>query len=89
MSEANNTWQVPVDDQQHQVEVDHSTMTGKIVVTLDGAEVGEERMLARSKSVTFPLGSSTGEVTLHFAYGGFAAKSELHVDGKYVEPLRR
>lgn len=48
VSEANSAWRVTVDGTEHEVEVDHSTMTGKIVVKLDAQVVGESRMLARS-----------------------------------------
>lgn len=56
MSEANHVWRVDVDAQQHEIEVDHSTMTGKVTVTLDGHEVGEDRMLARKKLIAFDVG---------------------------------
>lgn len=89
MSEADRTWRVTVDDQAHEIEIDHNTMTGKIVVKLDGDQIGEERMLAKSKQVEFAVGSATGLVEVTFAFAGFGAKSELHVNGAYVEPLAR
>ena len=64
-------------------------MTGKIKVTLDGTEVGEDRMLARKKEIGFAVGGQEAVVGVSFAYGGMGATSELHVDGRYVEPLTR
>lgn len=89
MSEANNAWSVDVDGQSHQVEVEHSTMTGKIVVSVDGVETGEDRLLTSKRTVEFDLGGHPAEVRVHFTHGGFGAESELHVGGRYVEPLRR
>ncbi len=46
-------------------------------------------MLARRKQVEFSINGVPALAELSFAYGGFGARSELHVDGKYVEPLSR
>ncbi len=89
MSEADNTWRVTVGENEYEIEVDHSTMTGKIVVTLDGQEVGAGRMLARSQKIDFSIAGTPSVVGVSFAYGGFGATSELHVAGRYVEPLSR
>lgn len=89
MSEADNVWRVIAGGLEHEIELDHSTMTGKVVVKLDGVEVGEDRMLARRKQVEFSINGVPALAELSFAYGGFGARSELHVDGKYVAPLSR
>ncbi len=89
MSEADRTWRVTVDDAEHEVEVEHSTMTGKIVVTVDGEKVGEGRLLLGGQKIPLVLGARPAVVAVSFAYAGFGARSKLHVDGRYVEPLRR
>ncbi|WP_416904985.1 hypothetical protein [Micromonospora echinospora] len=89
MSEANNVWRVDVDGQQRDIEVEHSTMTGKIVVRLDGQVMDEERLWFSKEKMEFPVGPHTARVTVEYAYGGFAARSALHFDGRYVEPLRK
>lgn len=35
------------------------------------------------------VGGHHGRVTVEFAYAGFAARSSLHLDDRYVEPLTR
>lgn len=89
MSEANNVWRVNVDGQEHDIEVEHSTMTGKIVVRLDGQVVDEDRLLLSKKPLEFAVGARQARVTVEYAYGGFATRSALHLDGRYVEPLTR
>ncbi len=89
MSEADNAWRVTLDGRQHDIEVHHSTLTGRIVVTLDGREVGKDRMVARSKAVDFPVADHAAVVSVAYAQLGLSARSELHLDGRYVEPLRR
>lgn len=87
MSEANHVWRVEFDGHEYEIELDHLTLTGKATVTVDGKEVGESRMLARKKTIAFDLGGHPGRVELEFAYGGIGARSSLHVDDRYVEPL--
>jgi FAIM1 (Fas apoptotic inhibitory molecule) protein len=89
MSEANNVWRVDVDGAEHDIEVEHSTMTGKIVVKLDGKAMDEQRLWFSKEQMEFPVGSKSARVTVEYAYGGFASRSSLHLDGRYVEPLRR
>lgn len=89
MSEASNAWRVDLDGQEHDIEVDHSTMTGKIVVKLDGAVVDEDRLLLTRKPLEFTVAGHPARVTVEYAYGGMAARSSLHVDERYVEPLSR
>ena len=89
MSEADNSWRLDVDGRQTQVEVEHSTLTGRVVVTVDGAPVAERRLLLTRKRIPVRLGAHLGEVSVSYAYAGFGARSALHVDGRYVEPLRR
>lgn len=89
MSEANNVWRVDLGGRQHEIEVEHSTMSGKIVVKVDAAVVATNRMLARKKPISFDVGSHRALVTVDFTYGGFGASSSLHVDDRFVEPLSR
>ncbi|MGB7817275.1 MAG: hypothetical protein WBL35_00870 [Ornithinibacter sp.] len=89
MSEADKAWRVTVGDAEYEVEVEHSTMTGKVVVTVDGHQVGEGRLLFSGQKIPFVLGTRPAVVAVSFAYAGFGARSKLHVDGRYVEPLRR
>lgn len=89
MSEASRVWRVQVDGVEREIEVDHSAMTNKIVVKLDGAVVDETRLWFTSKDVQFDVGARRAVVEVEYAYGGFGVRSELHVDGRYVEPLAR
>jgi hypothetical protein len=89
MSEANNAWRVTVDGTEHDVELEHSTMTGKMIVKVDGEVIGEDRMLFKRKQFEFDLAGRPARVSLDFKYGGLSQDSALHVDGRYVEPLRR
>jgi hypothetical protein len=89
MSEANNAWRIDVDGKEHDVEIEHSTLTGKIIVRLDGQVVDESRLLLSKKPLEFQIDGHPARVTVEFAYGGFAARSAFHLDGRYVEPLRR
>lgn len=89
MSEANNVWRVDLDGHQHDIEVEHSTMSGKIVVKVDGKTIDEDRMLFRKKQVEFDLAGHPARVTVDFKYGGFSQGSAFHLDDRYVEPLRK
>lgn len=89
MSEANNVWRVDVGGRSREIEIEHSSWTGKIAVKLDGQQVAESRILARRKPVEFDVDGHRARVTVDFKYGGLAAQSSLHLDDRYVEPLRR
>lgn len=89
MSEADNTWRVEVDGEEREVEVTHSTMTGKVVVTVDGVPERTGRLFLFRQDLPLRLGEHLGRVSVAYAYAGFGARSSLHVDGRYVEPLRR
>ncbi len=89
MSEANNVWRVDPAGQEREIEVEHSTMTGKFSVKLDGTVVQETRLFARKKPVDFNVDGHSARVTVDYKYGGFGAQSTLHLDDRYVEPLRR
>jgi hypothetical protein len=88
MSEADHTWRIDVGGVEHDVEIDHSTFTGKIVVTVDGKEVGDGRLWFATKEITFDVAGTPAMIDVKYAVGGFAVQSSLHVDGRYVEPLR-
>ena len=88
MSEADHVWRVAVGGEEHDVEIDHSTFTGKIVVSVDGAAVGEDRLLLTEKRIDFDVAGTPATIEVAYAYGGFATESKLHLDGRYVEPLR-
>lgn len=49
MSEANRTWRVRVSGVEHEIGLDHSTMTGKIEVKVDGTEIAESRLWLKEK----------------------------------------
>ncbi|MGC5013445.1 hypothetical protein ACLQ2R_22020 [Streptosporangium sp. DT93] len=87
MSEANNVWRLDVDGQERDIEVEHSSMTGKIVVKLDGQVVEESRLLMSKKALEFRVGEHVALVGVEYAYSGLASQSSLHFDGRYVEPL--
>jgi hypothetical protein len=89
MSEASNVWQVEVGARAHQVEVEHSTFTGKIVVKVDGVAVDEDRLLLSKREMSFDLEGHRVVVGVEFTHGGFASRSTLHLDGRYVEPMLR
>ena len=89
MSEADNTWRITTDGQEHQIEVGHDTLTGEVVVTLDGVEVGDERTVVRERTIDVSVGMHLATVSVRYADLGPGAGSELHLDGRYVEPLRR
>ncbi|MGI8622157.1 MAG: hypothetical protein ACR2NB_01415 [Solirubrobacteraceae bacterium] len=89
MSEANNVWRVDAGGIEHEIEVEHSTTTGKYEVRLDGTVVGNDRMWARKQNLDFDVAGHPARVTLEFKYGGMGAGSALHLDERYVEPLRK
>lgn len=89
MSEADNAWRIDVDGQTHDVDVDVSAMSGKIVVRLDGKVLEEDRIWFSDKEIRFPIGSHEVQVDVDLAYAGFSTRSSLRLDGVHVEPLRR
>lgn len=89
MSEADNSWLLDLDGRETQVEVEHSTMTGRVLVTVNGELVARRRLLLTRREIPVALGGHHAQVSVSFAYMGFGARSALHVDGRYVEPLRR
>jgi hypothetical protein len=88
MSEADKVWRVDVAGREHEIEIDHSTMTGKIVVTVDGEQVGDGRLWFAEKKIDFQVGGQPALIEVDYAYGGLATRSSLHLNGRYVEPLR-
>lgn len=89
MSEASNVWRVDVGGAEHEIEIEHSTMTGKFEVRVDGTVVAEDRMLFSKKQVDFDVAGRPARVNVDFKYGGLSQGSRLHVDERYVEPLRK
>ncbi|HEY6744346.1 MAG TPA: hypothetical protein VI357_01380 [Mycobacteriales bacterium] len=92
MSEADNTWRIAADGREHEIGIAHDPRTGRFVVTLDGIEIGDDRVAACRKKVDVPLGAHQAMVSVlpvMYANLGPGARSELHVDGRYVEPHRR
>ncbi|MEZ0490964.1 PepSY domain-containing protein [Kineococcus sp. TBRC 1896] len=89
MSEADNAWRIEVDGADHEVDVDVSAMTGKIVVRLDGEVLEEDRIWFSDKQIRFTLGSCEVQVDVDLANAGFSTRSSLRLDGRHVEPLRR
>ena len=88
MSEASRVWRVDVDGREYEIEVDHSTWTGGIEVRRNAEVVATGRLWLTARRFEVPVGTSTALVEVESAYAGFAARSELHLDGRYVEPLR-
>ena len=88
MSEANNVWRVDIDGHEHDIEVEHTSLTGKIEVRVDGELVTEDRLLFQKKRLEFQVAGRPARVTVDFAYAGFSARSAFHLGGRYVEPLR-
>jgi len=84
MSEADNAWRIDVQGRQHDIDVEHSTLTGKIVVRQDGKVVAEDRLVWSKKDITLDVGGHVAELSVDFAYGGFAAKSRQRLDGRHV-----
>jgi hypothetical protein len=89
VSEGDNAWRIDVDGVVHEVDVDVSSLTGKIVLRLDGKVLEEDRLWFSDKEIRFPLGGHEVQVDVDLAYGGFAVRSALRLDGRHVEPLRR
>ena len=89
MSEADNAWRIEVDGVEHDVDVDVSAMTGKIVVRLDGKVLEEDRIWFSDKEIRFPIGGHEVQVEVDLAYAGFSTRAALRLDGRHVEPLRR
>ena len=89
MSEANNTWRVEIGGQEHDVEIDHSALTGRIEVRVDGAPVLTDRLLFSKTRMDIMVAGLPARVSVDFAYVGFSARSEFHLNGRYLEPLRR
>lgn len=88
MSEANNVWRVDVDGHEHDIEVEHTSLTGKIEIRVDGTLIAEDRLWLQKKRLEFEVAGRPARVTVDFAYAGFAARSAFHLNGRYVEPLR-
>jgi hypothetical protein len=89
VSEADNAWRFEVDGVQHEVDVDVASMSGKIVVRLDGKVLEEDRIWFSDKEFRFPVGTHEVQLDVDLAYGGFSMRSALRLDGAHVEPLRR
>jgi Fas apoptotic inhibitory molecule (FAIM1) len=89
VSEADNAWRVEVDGAEHEVDVDVSAMSGKIVVRLDGEVLEEDRIWFSDKEIRFRIGAHELQVDVDLAHGGFSTRSSLRLDGRHVEPLRR
>ncbi|WP_432543812.1 hypothetical protein [Kineococcus sp. SYSU DK002] len=89
MSEGDNAWRFELDGRQHEIDVDVASMSGKIVVRLDGKVLEEDRIWFSDKEFRFPIGTHEAVVEVDLAYGGFATRSSLRLDGAHVEPLRR
>lgn len=89
MSEANNVWRVPVDGTEHEIELEH-TMMDKRTIKLDGEIIEQSRKWGFGKNeFEFDLHGVPALVKIDPKYSGLAYGSSLHVDGKYVEPLKR
>ncbi|MEW1960760.1 hypothetical protein [Kineococcus sp. NPDC059986] len=89
MSEGDNAWRIDVGGVEHDVDVDVTAMTGKIVVRLDGEVLEEDRIWFSDKEIRFALEGHEVQVDVDLAHAGFSTRSSLRLDGRHVEPLRR
>ena len=86
MSEADNVWRVHVDE----VELDHGTISGRRVITVDGAVVAEgQKFFDTGSTHTFDIAGQRAVLEIEVTHAGLMHASSLHVGGRYVEPLRR
>lgn len=89
MSEANNVWRVEVDGSQHEIELLH-TMMNKRTIKVDGDVVEESRSWGfGGKPHEFEVGGQPARIKVDARYGGLAYGSSLHLNDRYVEPLKR
>lgn len=89
MSEANNAWRVTIDGREREIELEHTIMD-KRTIKIDGVVVDESRKWGFGKNeFAFDLDGHPARVTIDAKFAGLAYGSSLHVDDRYVEPLRR
>lgn len=91
MSEANNVWRVDIEGSEHEIEL-RRNFSGKHTLTVDGQVIvqsGWRQMLHWASLDEFDVSGRRAMVEIDPKYGGFAYGSSLHVDGRYVEPLKR
>lgn len=90
MSEANNVWRVTVDGAEHEVELDHGTVSGNREITLDGEViVQDQKFFDTGTTHDFTIAGHPARIEITMTHTGFAHQSSLHVDDRYVEPLTR
>lgn len=88
MSEASNVWRVALEGTEYEVELDHGTVSGRRVITVDGAVVAEGKKLFDTGSVhDFDLAGHPARLEIDVTHAGFSHRSTLHVDNRFVEPL--
>lgn len=89
------SWDVPCSDGVHSVQVEHGTISGKRVISVDGMEViRRDWMFRLVGSESFELGRGRVPCRLKIEpLGAFAYQYSLHVDGKpfrkFTEQLSR
>ncbi len=89
MSEADNVWRVQVDGTEHEIELDHGTISGTRVITVDGVVVAEgQKVFDTGSSHAFDIAGQPAELQIEVTHAGLKHASSLHVAGRYVEPLR-
>lgn len=90
MSEADNVWRVQVEGTEHEVELDHGTISGRRVITVDGVVVAEGKKFFDTGSThEFDIAGQPATLRIKVSHVGFSHASSLHVSGRYVEPLRK
>lgn len=90
MSEANNVWRIQVEGAEHEIELDHGTISGRRVVTVDGVVVVEDSKLFDTGSThDFDVAGQPAQLKIDVTHSGFGHASSLHVAGRFVEPLTR
>jgi hypothetical protein len=88
MGDANNSWRFEIGGRPHELNLD-VTMTGKWTVVLDGKVIDEDRKWSFSPEETVDIDGHSARIKVSSALGGLSQQSELFLDGRYVEPLRR
>jgi len=90
VSEADNVWRVTLDGAEHEIELEHGTISGSRTIKLDGDVIEKARKIFDTGTThEFDVAGHPARVKIGIKYSGLAHQCSLHVDGRYVEPLSR
>lgn len=79
-----------VEGVEHEIELDHGTISGRRVISVDGAVVVEDKKVFDTGSThEFDVAGQPAQLKIDVTHSGFAHASSLHVGGRFVEPLTR